>query len=305
MPSLAIRLPAGSFQFVNQVPRSHSAKLPRSLPIFRYGARSGDLSINGLQKLLDQSVFLGTNAAGLLRDHTNSEIPIRLATAQHLDYFFVDATWGTISYATHDNGVNLRTEIPPYDAVPSFDSIRDTLLRYAADFGVGTNEMEYMDDGSLFLRKTDDKTVARGGQVKFINRRSLAVSRTVAGYPLLVSSDRVEMAQGVKGRLLKFDLIWPTMRAVRTNRVFTMDKILDNIKRGGVLADEMNRYPVDGIAEVILKDLRVFYYAPQTSDIRQVLTNADIVPIVSIHAVFKSKTGKTEDGGIYTPLAEP
>lgn len=31
----------------------------------------------------------------------------------------------------------------------------------------------------------------------------------------------------------------------------------------------------------------------------------DIVPIISFHAVFKSKSGKTEDGGLLTPLVEP
>ena len=44
--------------------------------------------------------------------------------------------------------------------------------------------------------------------------------------------------------------------------------------------------------------MRVFYYVPETRDFRPVSTNAEIVPIVSFHAVFKSKTGKTEDGGL-------
>jgi hypothetical protein len=79
----------------------------------------------------------------------------------------------------------------------------------------------------------------------------------------------------------------------------------DNIKRGLVLADMINQYPTDGVSEIILKDARVFYYVPETRDLRPVSPNADIVPIGSFHAVFKSKSGKTEDGGLFTPLAEP
>ena len=109
---------------------------------------------------------------------------------------------------------------------------------------------------------------------------------------------------GVKGRLLRFDLKWPIMEPVRTNRLFTIDQMANNIKKGRVLADMMNKYPADGVSEVILKDMRVFYYVPETRDYRPVSPNVDIVPIVSFHAVFKSKTGKTEDGGIYTLLTE-
>ena len=63
------------------------------------------------------------------------------------------------------------------------------------------------------------------------------------------------------------------------------------------------QYPADGVAEVILKDYRLFYYLPESRNFRP-LANQDIVPIISFHAVLKSKSGKTEDGGLFTPLVE-
>jgi hypothetical protein len=65
------------------------------------------------------------------------------------------------------------------------------------------------------------------------------------------------------------------------------------------------QYPADGVSEVILKDLRVFYYVPERRGFRPASTNGDIVPVISFHAVFKSKSGKSEDGGLFTPLVEP
>lgn len=300
---LGERLPP-TFKLVNQVPRSRASTLPKSLPVFRYTRKPCDFSTNGLQELLDQSVFAGTNLTALLHGRSNAA-PIRLATDQHLDHFFVDATAGAITYATHDTGINLRVEIPPYDGIPGFDTIRDTVLRYAAVFGVSTNEMEHKADGSLLLRRTDDKTVVRGGAIKFISRRSVGVARGLAGYPLLASDDKIELALGVKGRLLRFHLKWPNIEAASTNRVFTIGQIVDNIRKGCVVADATNQYPPDGVTEIILKDFRVFYYLPETRDFRQTPTNANIVPIASFHVAFRSKSGKTEAGGIFTPLVQP
>ena len=83
-----------------------------------------------------------------------------------------------------------------------------------------------------------------------------------------------------------------------------MDQMLANVKKGTVLADMISQYPADGVSEVILKDFRVFYYVPENRDFRQTSSNQEIVPIISFHAVFKSKSGKTEDGGLFTPLIE-
>lgn len=305
MPMLGARLPVASFKLINQVPRARLSKLPKSMPVFRQLASPQDFSTNGLQTLLDQTAFAGTNVASLLRGHSNvasMDGPIRLFTTNHMDYFFVDAV--SISYATHDLGVNPRLEPPDYDSIPDFDAMLGMVLHYAAVFGANTNELERKDDGSLFMRRTDDKTVMRGGAVKFISRRSLTVSRSLLGYPLLSGNYKVELALGVKGHLLKFEMIWPNLATVRTNRVLSMDQMLANIKGGKVLADMMTQYPADGVSEIILKDFRVFYYAPDTRDFRQASANQDIVPIISFHAVFKSNSGKTEDGGLITPLTE-
>lgn len=305
MPMLGARLPVASFKLINQVPRSRLPKLPKTMPVFRRSASPQDFSTNGLQALLDQSVFTGTNIASLLRGHSgiaSLNEPIRLFTTNHMDYFFVDG--GSISYATHDIGVNPRLEIPDYDSIPNFDAMLGMVLHYASVFGVNTSELERKEGGSLFMRRTDDKTVMRGGAVKFISRRSLTVSRSLLGYPLLSGNHKVELALGVKGHLLKFEMIWPNLETARTNRLLSMDQMLANIKKGKVLADMMTQYPSDGVSEIILKDFRVFYHVPDTRDFRQVSANQDIVPIISFHAALKSKSGKTEDGGLFTPLIE-
>jgi hypothetical protein len=305
MPTLGARLPITAFKLINQVPRSRVSKLPKAMPVFRKSASPQDFSTNGLQTLLDQSAFAGTNVASLLRGHSNvgsMDGPIRLFTTNHMDYFFVDA--GSISYATHDLGVNPRLESPDYDSIPNFDAMLGMVLHYASVFGANTNELERKEDGSLFMRRTDDKTVMRGGAVKFISRRSLTVSRSLAGYPLLSGNYKVELALGAKGHLLKFEMIWPNLETVRTNRLLSIDQMLTNIKQGRVLADLTTQYPSDGVSEVILKDFRVFYYVPEARDPRQDSTNPNIVPVISFHAVFKSKSGKTEDGGLFTPLTE-
>ena len=93
MPTLGARLPAGSFKLVNQLPRSRASKLPKEVPVFRLAAAPLDFATNELQALLDRSVFAGTNIAGLLCGQTNLASlvgPIRLATVNHMDYFFVD-----------------------------------------------------------------------------------------------------------------------------------------------------------------------------------------------------------------------
>jgi hypothetical protein len=276
--------------------------------VFRLSGKPSDFSTNELQKLVDRSLFSGTNIASLLGGRSNIaslDAPIRLATDRSLDRFFVDPRAGTISYSTRKTGVNLRLDTPSYDDVPSFDDLLRQVLNLAAGFGVSTNEMEHKDDGSLFLRKSEDKTVSRGGALKFINRRSLAVSRSLAGYPIFASTDRVEMALGVKGYLIQCDLKWPSMVATRTNQILSIKQITDNIKNGRCVADAQNQYPGDGVSEILLKDMRVFYYIPESKSNRLVSTNIDVFPIASFHAVFRSKNGKSEEGGLFTPLIDP
>jgi hypothetical protein len=221
-----------------------------------------------------------------------------------VDHFFADPFRGSIIYQAHGYGVDLRREIPPYDAVPSFDAIRDRVYQYAQTFGVSTNDMERNDDGSIHLRRTDDKTVIGGGAIKFISRRSVRVSRAVAGHTFLANDDKLELALAVNGWLEKFQLKWPVMEAVRTNRLFTVDRMLEEIKRGNVLADVSNEYPSDGIAQIILKDIRIDYYGFSPRGFGPLSTNTDIFPVASLFAVFKSRSGKTQDGGLYAPIIE-
>ena len=260
-----------------------------------------------MQELLDCSLFTGTNIADLVHGQTNLSVaqePIRLATPRRADYFIVDPARSAIRVSSFRAGLDLRRETPPYDAVPGFEAISGRLLRYAQAFGVSTNEIERKEDGSILLRRSDAKTRMRGGAIQFIEKRSVSISRAAAGYPFLLSDDKVELALGVHGWLDTFELHWRSLESVRTNRVCTIEQMMDNIRKGRVLGDVMNSYPADGLSQIILKDFRVFYYI-QRPDFRPASTNADIFPIISFHAVFKSKSGHSEDGGLYTRLLQP
>jgi hypothetical protein len=47
-----------------------------------------------------------------------------------------------------------------------------------------------------------------------------------------------------------------------------------------------------------------YYYVPENRDFPPIAMNASVVPIASFRAVFKAKSGKREDGGLYTPLTD-
>src|SRR5207249_791134 len=160
----------------------------------------------------------------------------------------------------------------------------EQLLRYAAIFGVSTNEMWHKEDGSIRFHKADEKTSARGGAIKFIRNRSVSVSRGVEGVPILMNDDKVELELGVNGRPLKFELQWPIIEAVRTNRVLKISQILDAIKHGQALAGVMNEYPADGVAKIELRDLDVVYFDSKPRRFRGISTNTDILPVASIGA---------------------
>lgn len=307
MPMLGERLPVAQFELVSHIPARHWARIPKTLPVFRYSAKPYQFSNEGLQSLIDQSAFAGTNFADLLHGHSSVASvtePIRLATAHSFDCFLVDASAGTISLINGGTGFDLRREIPPYDSVPTFDSIRDRLLLYAQAFGVSTNEMERKPDGSILLIRSDGKTVKMGGAIKFISERSVRVCRCIASYPLLNTEDKIELELGVHGGLRKFEMNWRSMEPVRTSRVCTIEQMLDNVRKGQVLGDVANQYPAGGVSQIVLKDFRVLYYVFRR-DFRPVATNADIFPILSLHAVFKSEGGTSEEGGLYTPLLQP
>jgi hypothetical protein len=240
--------------------------------------------------------------------------PITLLSQRRLDSFFVDPSRGVVRTINESLDVNLREEIPPHDAVPSFDEIEDRLLRYAQALGVSTNEMERKEDGSLWARKADgkrlmhSKTLGPDKPIEFIHDRSVEVRRSAAGFPFLDNDDKVELKLGVNGRLLKFAMDWRILEPGRTNRVVSINEIIDCIKQGRALADTGNEYPAGDISQIVLKDFRIFYYAPRPKPmgahlLQPIGTNVDIYPVASFHGVFKSKSGKT-DGGLYVPLTE-
>ena len=299
MPMIGQRLPVAGLQFVNRIPRSHLEQLPKVLPVYRYSSMPTCFPAGALQALLDKSAFAGTNIVTLLGGRTNTASvsePIRLATVRGLDYFLVAPSTGAIVVQNHSRNPN-----PPPDAVPSFDAVREQVLRYARSFGISTNDMDKV-DGAIHPQRTEDKVTRMGGAVRFIARRSARFSRSIDGHTLLANDDRIELALGPDGCLLKFDLKWPDIAAVRTNRLFTPDQLVAAIKAGNVLADVSNDYPSDGVSQIILKDIHVDYYAFSPRGFGSVSTNADIFPVASIFAVFTSKSGKTQEGGLYAPL---
>src|SRR5579885_1311834 len=52
-------------EVVNKIPKSHLKRLPKELPVFRYSGKPRNFSTDGLQWLLEQSVFAGTNITEL------------------------------------------------------------------------------------------------------------------------------------------------------------------------------------------------------------------------------------------------
>src|SRR6266496_2191403 len=80
MPTLGRSLPAAKYELVNRIPAKQAKRLPKTLAVFRYSAKPREFSVVGLQMLLDQSVFAGTNFADLLHGYTNVALidqPIR------------------------------------------------------------------------------------------------------------------------------------------------------------------------------------------------------------------------------------
>lgn len=305
MPVIGEKIPVQKFELVNRIPKSHLKRLPKELLVFRYSATPRELSVAGLQELIDLSAFKGTNIAEVLHAQTKTITatePFRLATANNADYFSIDPVRGGIFVYNQSAGANFRSNTPPYDSIPNFDSIRDRVLHHAQMFGISTNDMERKDDGSLSLQRTDATTVARGGAVKFISRRSVGISRSIAGYTLLGSDEKVEMVLGTNGKLEQFQFKWRPMIAVHTNRLLGIKEIVEKIKSGQALANVRNEYPDEGIAKITLKDIRIQYYVPFPQRGAPVSTNINIVPIASILAEFKPKSGKSKEGVLFAPI---
>ena len=305
MPMLAQHLPISGFEVVNRIPSSRMAGLPAVLPVYKYSAKPREFSAAALQTLLDQSAFAGTNAAELHKSHFGTAQPdetVRLATGRNMDYFIITPATGLVAMQNQSRGTNAAQ--PPADAMPSFDVIRERLFRHAEAFGISTNDMERAPDGAVHTPRTEDRITRMGGAVKFIGRRSMKFSRSIGSYALLANDDKIELVLGGNGRIQKFELKWPVIEPVRTNRVFTTERLVAEIKRGNMLADIGNEYPSDGIAKIVLKDIRICYYAFSPRGFGYVPPGTEIFPVASLHVAFTSKLGKTQDGALFAPILE-
>jgi hypothetical protein len=304
MPMLGAPLPETKFELVNRIPAAKLAGLPKEVQVFKWSRQPRVFSVAAVQKLLDESAFAGTNIASLLHSATNGNTiaeDIRLASSDNQDYFIIAPSAGRI--AVHC--IERSRETPPPDAVPSFDDVWKRARQLAETFGVSTNDMEKKPDGSIHVRKSEDTISRLGGTVKFESERSVMVFRSVGGHVVRsLDEDKIELELGVNGRLLKFDFKWPLMEPVGTNRVLTIAQVMDGIKKGKVLADISNEYPADGIAQVELKDLQIFYYVSTLSPYGKTSANADIRPMVELLATFISKKGEKTEGSLFAPITD-
>ncbi len=299
MPTLAQRLSITAFEVVNRIPASHLKQLPKALPVYRYSAKPREFSPAALQTLLDESAFAGTNATDLLRRYPNEpDRAIRLATPRNSDSFVMVPEHGTV--VLQSQGIP-SSQTP--DSVPSFEAVREQLLRFARMFEIGTNQLARSPDGAIRTPRTEDKITRMGGAVRFIGRRSVRFSRSLSGYPILGNSDKIELVLGSGGRILKFELKWPLIESVETNRLFAAEQLIFEIARGNALADVSNEYPPDGVSKIVLNDIRVFYYVFSLRGFDPP-PNATVFPVASLHVTFTSKSGKTEEGGMYAPIME-
>jgi hypothetical protein len=167
-------------------------------------------------------------------------------------------------------------------------------------FSIQTNEMELDTNGNIYLRRTDGNNTSLGGVVKYKTNRSVKLLRSLAGYAFgSFTDEKIELDLGVNGHLRKFDLRWPSIEAISTNKVASVHQIMQTIKSGQGLADITNEYPEDGIAEVELKDFEIQYHVCNIESASTNSAKTEIRPVISLYTAFKSKTGKTEEGGIY------
>ncbi|MCU0785538.1 MAG: hypothetical protein MUF81_16110 [Verrucomicrobia bacterium] len=256
-----------------------------------------------MQALLDQSGFAGTNVAALFqraahRDEDRGIINVR--TPDGMEYFVVNALQGRVLLYC---GTERGGEIPPPDAVPALATVRERAVRLAEMLGVPTAELELKADGSIRMVVMEDDQIRRG--IKHKASRSVTMSRTIAGYPILSQDDdKIQLQLGVDGRLLKFDLKWSFIEPLRTNHVLRVSKVLDAIKQGNVVADILNEYPADGIARIEIKDIQVLYVVPDSPSSQTASTNGEMRPVASLYAVFKSKTGERTEGGLFAPILD-
>ncbi|MCX7722681.1 MAG: hypothetical protein N2379_06420 [Verrucomicrobiae bacterium] len=299
MPGQTVRLAISNPEIVNRIPASSLRKWPEKLPVFR--RKRADFPAVGLQTLVDQSCFAGTNVAALLNSASNrveDRALINIRTPDGLDYFFVNPQEGRVLLYC---GTERGGDIPPPDAVPPLETVRDQAIRFAELLGVPTAELERKPDGSIRMIVMENDRIRRG--IKHKASRSVTLFRTIAGYPILaLDPDKIQLQLGVNGRLLKFDLKWCFIEPARTNHVLPISKVLDGIRQGCIVGDVTNEYPPGGIARIEIKDIRVVYVVPNSSLSQAASPNGEIWPAAFLHAVFKSKTGEKTEGGLFAPI---
>jgi hypothetical protein len=304
MPLRGVALPARDFKLVNHIPQNRLARLPKKLPVYRYTNLAREFPVRGLQILLDQSAFAGTNIADLLSVGTNRAVSangIRLVSQDRLDYFIVSPGEGRITVKCAERG----RRVPQPDAVPSFEAIQAQMFRLVGEFGITTTELERQQGGSFFLRNRVGENFSFGGTVKSVISREVEICRAIPDFPFnSINDDRIALKLGVDGQLRSFTLTWPTIVPVATNKLASMPKLLQQIKRGLVLSDVMNEYPKSGISEIELKDITIEYYLPGQPLSLGEAAKTEIYPVASMLAVFKSATGEAIEAGIYTPIME-
>jgi hypothetical protein len=284
MPVLASPLPGGKFDLTNAIPLEKLGSLPKELPAFKWTHQPRPFPAAALRSLITESAFAGTN------------IP-----ADNQNYLIVTPLAGRIALRNADH----NSETPPADAVPQFDAVWERARKLCAALGVGTNEMERKPDGSIHVRKAEDTISRLGGTIKFKDRRSVMVFRSINGYVIRsLDEDKVELELGVNGRLLKFDFKWPTMEPVSTNKVLAVSQLMDGIRKGQVLADSSNEYPPGGVASIELTDFQIFYYVSTMQPYGKPSASADIKPMIEFVATFKSNTGEKTEGSLYSPITD-
>jgi hypothetical protein len=293
-------------EIINQIPNAHLKQLPKTLLVYRYSGKPYAMPLAGLKILLGQSAFAGTNLA-LLHNPTNASFVtenVRLVSHDAPpDIFSVNLTSGDVLVRNEERG---KTKIPQSDTIPSCEEIQSRLLATIIALGINTNEIELSTNGTIRITCGDTKTSAWNSvdskRVSFVSERGVGIQRGLNGYSSWLFDDKIIMEFGTDNRLLKFSMHWPDVEPVRTNRLASISEIVAQIKNGRTLTDATD---VTGseIAQLTLKDIEIQYYYPPTSGlVKTFRPNVDIYPIAAIITTFKSKTGQTEDAGIYLPI---
>jgi hypothetical protein len=300
MPLVAGALNLENVEIINKIPKSHLDRLPSMVVVFKYSSKPRSLPLNALQSLLDETVFRGTNLSNYLPAST---FGIRLADGNN-NYFIITPQQDHVLIGN----VEKQPATPPPDAVPSFDVVEKRLMQLINQFGINTNELERGENGAIRVQKADATTTRLGGAVRFVSERSAKVFRHLGGHTTWLLNDGVSLRLGIDGQLLQFQLKWSSIEPLRTNQVFQISKVIEEIKNGQVVADVMDTFPIDGIAKIELKDIVIDYYAPP-QDTRMPLTLAKpvsrtIFPVASLLVTFKSKSGQTEEGGLFVPIID-